>query len=133
MGTLILQYDFDEKPYEYEVEFSYASYLGEYLEERYSAVEEAVEDLREGNWLNASEEKEALQCQTLEGLADYIFDLDEDLAGSIVESDDDFVDSIEEELKKENEEDAYEEYQEEQNCDPDGFYGWGDYYRWKNG
>ena len=41
---------------------------------------------------------------------------------------------IEEDLKEENEDDAYDAYQEATDgCDPDGFYGWDDYWHWKNG
>lgn len=93
------------------------------------------EDLDENGVFDADEKKKALQCKSLDDLADYIIDNDEDQAESIVESDEDFIENyIEEDLKEENEDDAYDAYQDATDgCDPDGFYGWGDYWNWKNG
>lgn len=138
MSTITLHYDFgreDQDSFEYEVEVNYAYYLKPYFEEKYVDVEDAVEDLDKDGVLDAAEKKEALQCKSLDDLADYIIDTDEDQAASIVESDEDFVENyIEEELKEENEDDAYDEYQDANDgCDPDGFYGWDDYWHWKNG
>lgn len=138
MSTITLHYDFgreDQDYFEYEVEVNYAYYLKPYFEEKYVDVEDAVEDLDKDGVLDAAEKKEALQCKSLDDLADYIIDTDEDQAASIVESDEDFVENyIEEELKEENEDDAYDEYQDANDgCDPDGFYCWDDYWHWKNG
>ena len=137
MNTITLHYDFgreDQDPFEYEVEVNYAYYLRPYLEEKYVDVEDAVEDLDKDGVFDADEKKKALQCKSLDDLADYIIDNDEDQAESIVESDEDFIDYIEEDLKEENEDDAYDAYQDANDgCDPDGFYGWGDYWHWKNG
>lgn len=138
MNTITLHYDFgreDEDPFEYEVEVNYADYLRPYLEEKYVDVEDAVEDLDKDGVFDADEKKKALQCKSLDELADYIVGIDESLAESIVESDEDFIENyIEEDLKEENEDDAYDAYQDANDgCDPDGFYGWDDYWHWKNG
>lgn len=138
MTTITLRYYFgreDEDSFDYQVEVNYANYLSSYLEEKYVDVEDAVEDLDKDGVFDADEKKKALQCKSLDDLADYIIDNDEDQAESIVESDEDFVENyIEEELKEENEDDAYDAYQEATDgCDPDGFYGWDDYWHWKNG
>lgn len=138
MNTITLHYYFgreDEDPFEYEVEVNYACYLRPYLEEKYVDVEDAVEDLDKDGVFDAEEKKKALQCKSLDDLADYIIDNNEDQAESIVEFDDYFVENyIEEELKEENEDDAYDEYKDANDgCDPDGFYGWDDYWHWKNG
>lgn len=138
MSTITLHYDFgreDQDPFEYEVEVNYACYLKPYLEEKYVDVEDAVEDLDKDGIFDADEKKKALTLKSLDDLADYIIDNDEDQAESIVESDEDFVENyIEEDLKEENEDDAYDAYQEATDgCDPDGFYGWDDYWHWKNG
>ena len=138
MNTITLHYDFgreDEDPFEYEVEVNYVCYLKPYLEEKYVDVEDAVEDLDKNGVFDADAKEKALQCKSLDDLADYIIDNDEDQAESIVESDEDFVENyIEEELKEENEDDAYDAYQDANDgCDPDGFYGWDDYWHWKNG
>ena len=138
MKTITLRYDFgqeDQDSFEYEVEVNYAYYLKPYLEEKYVDVEDAVEDLDKNGVFDADEKEKALQCKSLNDLADYIIDNDEDQAESIVESDEDFVENyIEEELKEENEDDAYDEYKDANDgCDPDGFYGWDDYWHWKNG
>ena len=138
MNTITLHYDFgreDEDPFEYEVEVNYVCYLKPYLEEKYVDVEDAVEDLDKNGVFDADAKEKALQCKSLDDLADYIIDNDEGQAESIVESDEDFVENyIEEELKEENEDDAYDAYQEATDgCDPDGFYGWDDYWHWKNG
>ena len=138
MSTITLHYDFGEEDqdlFEYEVEVNYAYYLRPYLEEKYVDVEDAVEDLDKDGVFDADEKKKALQCKSLDDLADYIIDIDEGLAESIVESDEDFIRNyIEEDLKEENEDEAYDAYQEATDgCDPDGFYGWDDYWHWKNG
>lgn len=138
MKTITLRYDFgqeDQDFFEYEAEVDYASYLSLYFEEKYDSVEDAVEDLSEEGFLDDDEKKKALQCKSLDDLADYIIDNDEDKAESIVESDEDFIENyIEEDLKEENEDDAYDEYKDANDgCDPDGFYGWDDYWHWKNG
>ena len=138
MKTITLRYDFgqeDQDLFEYEAEVDYASYLGLYFEEKYDSVEDAVEDLSEEGFLDDDEKKEALKYQSLDDLAEHIIDTDESLAESIVESDEDFIENyIEEDLKEENEDDAYDAYQDATDgCDPDGFYGWDDYWHWKNG
>ena len=138
MKTVTLRYDFgqeDQDLFEYEAEVDYASYLSSYFKEKYDSVEDAVEDLSEEGFLDDDEKKEALKYQSLDDLADYIIDNDEDQAESIVESDEDFIENyIEEDLKEENEDDAYDEYKDANDgCDPDGFYGWDDYWHWKNG
>ena len=138
MTTITLRYYFgreDEDSFDYQVEVNYANYLSSYLEEKYVDVEDAVEDLDKNGVFDADAKEKALQCKSLDDLADYIIDNDEDQAESIVESDEDFVENyIEEELKEENEDDAYDAYQEATDgCDPDGFYGWDDYWHWKNG
>ena len=138
MKTITLRYYFgreDEDSFDYQVEVNYANYLSSYLEEKYVDVEDAVEDLDKNGVFDADEKEKALQCKSLDDLADYIIDNDEDQAESIVESDEDFVENyIEEELKEENEDDAYDAYQDATDgCDPDGFYGWDDYWHWKNG
>lgn len=138
MKTITLRYDFgqeDQDFFEYKTEVDYAAYLGSYFEEKYANVEDAVEDLAEEGFLDDDEKKGALRCKSLGDLANHIIKADKDLAESIVESDEDFIeDCIEEDLKKENEDDAYEAYRDATDgCDPDGFYGWGDYWNWKNG
>ena len=138
MKTITLRYDFgqeDQDLFEYEAEVDYASYLSSYFEEKYDSVEDAVEDLSEEGFLDDDEKKEALKYQSLDDLAEHIIDTDESLAESIVESDEDFIENyIEEDLKEENEDDAYDAYQDATDgCDPDGFYGWDDYWHWKNG
>ena len=138
MKTITLRYDFgqeDQDFFEYEAEVDYAAYLGSYFEEKYANVKDAVEDLAEEGFLDDDEKKGALRCKSLDDLANHIIKADKDLAESIVESDEDFIeDCIEEDLKKENEDDAYEAYRDATDgCDPDGFYGWGDYWNWKNG
>ena len=138
MNTITLHYDFgreDQDPFEYEVEVNYADYLRPYLEEKYVDVEDAVEDLDKDGVFDAGEKKEALQCKSLDELADYIVGIDESLAESIVESDGDFVENcVKEDLKEKNEDEAYDAYQDANDgCDPDGFYGWDDYWHWKNG
>ena len=138
MTTITLRYYFgreDEDSFDYQVEVNYANYLSLYLEEKYADVKSAVDDFVKEGILEANEKKEALLCKSLDDLADYIVNIDESLAESIVESDEDFIeDFIEEDLKKENEDDAYEAYRDATDgCDPDGFYGWDDYWHWKNG
>ena len=138
MKTITLRYDFgqeDQDLFEYEAEVDYASYLSLYFKEKYDSVEDAVEDLSEEGFLDDDEKKEALKYQSLDDLAEHIIDTDESLAESIVESDEDFIENyIEEDLKEENEDDAYDAYQDATDgCDPDGFYDWDDYWRWKNG
>ena len=138
MTTVTLKYYFgreDEDPFDYQVDVNYADYLDSYFEERYADVKSAVDDLAKEGLLDSNEKKEALQCKNLDELADYIVDLDESLAESIVESDGDFVeDCVKEDLKEKNEDEAYDAYQDAgDGCDPDGFYGWDDYWHWKNG
>jgi hypothetical protein len=138
MNTITLHYDFgreDEDPFDYQVDVNYADYLNSYFEERYANVEDAVEDLAEEGFLDDDEKKEAIRCKSLDDLANHIIKADKDLAESIVESDEDFIENyIEEDLKEENEDDAYDAYQDANDgCDPDGFYGWDDYWHWKNG
>ena len=138
MTTITLRYYFgreDEDSFDYQVEVNYANYLSSYLEEKYADVKSAVDVFVKEGILEASEKKEALLCKSLDDLADYIINIDESLAESIVESDEDFIRNyIEEDLKEENEDDAYDAYQEATDeCDPDGFYGWDDYWHWKNG
>ena len=137
MATITLRYYFgreDEDSFDYQVEVNYANYLSSYLEEKYADVKSAVDDFVKEGIHEVDEKKEALLCKSLDDLADYIIDIDESLAESIVESDECFVENyIEEELKEENEDDAYDAYQEATDgCDPDGFYGWDDYWHWKN-
>ena len=135
MAKITLFYDFDpnsQDSFEYEVEFDYASYLKPYFEENYIDVEDAVEDLDERKVFEGNEKEEALQCKSLDELADYIININEYLAEFIFDSDRDFLyDYIEEE----NEDDAREAYYEylKDDSDPDGFYGWDDYWHWKNG
>lgn len=123
--------------FEYEAEVDYGSFLGEYLEETFDSVKDAVESLaKEGLFYGDDEDKaEALQCKNLKELAQYIIDAGGDWADSIVESDEGFVeDFVKEALKEEDEEDAYDAYRDAADgCDPDGFYGWDDYWHWKNG
>lgn len=135
MAKITLFYDFDpnsQDSFEYEVEFDYTSYLKPYFEENYIDVKDAVEDLDERGVFEGNEKKEALQCKSLDELADYIININEYLAEFIFDSDRDFLyDYIEEE----NEDDAREAYEEylKDDSDPDGFYGWDDYWHWKNG
>ena len=135
MAKITLFYDFDpnsQDSFEYEVEFDYTSYLKPYFEENYIDVKDAVEDLDERGVFEGNEKKEALQCKSLDELADYIININEYLAEFIFDSDRDFLyDYIEEE----NEDDAREAYYEylKDDSDPDGFYGWDDYWHWKNG
>ena len=125
----------DQDPFDYQVEVNYANYLSLYLEEKYADVKSAVDDFVKEGILEENEKKEALLCKSLDDLADYIINIDESLAESIVESDEDFIRNyIEEDLKEENEDEAYDAYQEATDgCDPDGFYSWDDYWHWKNG
>lgn len=132
-NTIILQYDFgreDQELFDYTAYVNYADYLAPYLQENYSTVKGAVEDLYKDGLLDEIEKKEALKCKNLKELADFI---DDDTAETLVESDDDFIENfIVEDLKEKNYDEAYEAYQEAISCDPDGFYGWDDYYSWKN-
>lgn len=137
MKTITLRYDFgreDQDLFEYETEVNYASYLDTYLKQKYVNVEEAIEDINKDWTFDTDEKKEALQCKSLDELADYIIEIDEIQATSIVESDEDFVENyIEEDLKEKNEDDAYDAYHgTTDGSDPDGFYGWDDYWNWKN-
>ena len=138
MTTITLSYYFgreDEDSFDYQVEVNYANYLSLYLEKKYADVKSAVDDFVKEGILEANEKRGALLCKSLDDLADYIINIDEDQAESIVESDEDFIRNyIGEDLKEENEDDAYDAYQEATDgCDPDGFYGWDDYWNWKNG
>ena len=132
-NTIILQYDFgreDQELFDYTAYVNYADYIAPYLKETYSTVKGAVKDLYKDGLLDVVEMKEALKCKSLDELADFI---DEETAETLVESDDDFIENfVVEDLKRENEADAYEAYQEAISCDPDGFCGWDDYYSWKN-
>lgn len=135
MAKITLFYDFDpnsQDSFEYEVEFDYASYLKPYFEENYINVEDAVEDLDERGVFEGNEKKEALQCKSLDELADYIININEYLAEFIFDSDRDFLYDY---IAEENEDDAREAYYEyiKDDSDPDGFYGWDDYWHWKNG
>ena len=135
MAKITLFYDFDpnsQDSFEYEVEFDYASYLKPYFEENYIDVKDAVEDLDERGVFEGNEKKEALQCKSLDELADYIININEYLAEFIFDSDRDFLYDY---IKEENEDDAREAYYEylKDDSDPDGFYGWDDYWHWKNG
>lgn len=135
MAKITLFYDFDpnsQDSFEYEVEFDYASYLKPYFEENYINVEDAVEDLDERGVFEGNEKKEALQCKSLDELADYIININEYLAEFIFDSDRDFLYDY---IGEENEDDAREAYYEyiKDDSDPDGFYGWDDYWHWKNG
>ena len=138
MATVTLKYCFgreDDDPFDYQVDVNYADYLDSYFEERYADVKSAVDDLAKEGLLDSNEKKEALRCKSLGELADYVIDLDEAMAESIVESDGDFVENcVKEDLKEKNEDEAYDAYQDAgDGCDPDGFYGWDDYWHWKNG
>lgn len=132
MTNLTLHYCFGDDDFDYEVGVDLGCYLSEYLEDNYSSVEEAVEDLYEG--ADPDEKKEVLECKTLEDLASLINERDPEWGEEIVSSSDGFVESIEDELKDEYEDEASDAYDDANDgCDPDGFYGWGDYWRWKNG
>ncbi len=119
--------------FEYEVDEKYGDYLYDYLEDEYSTVEEAVEDLYKD--VDDEEEKqEALKCESLSDLASFIREKDESWAEDIVCEDGDYVDYLEDTLKEKYEDEASEAFDEENDgCDPDGFYGWDDYWHWKNG
>lgn len=134
MAKITLFYDFDpnsQDSFEYEVEFDYASYLKPYFEENYIDVEDAVEDLDERGVFEGNEKKEALQCKSLDELADYVININEYLAEFIFDFDRDFLyDYIEEE----NEDDAREAYYEEvkDGYDPGVINDWDDYWYWRN-
>ena len=135
MAKITLFYDFDpnsQDSFEYEVEFDYASYLKPYFEENYIDVKDAVEDLDERGVFEGNEKKEALQCKSLDELADYIININEYLAEFIFDSDRDFLYDYIEEENKDDAREAYYEYIKD-DSDPDGFYGWDDYWHWKNG
>ena len=139
MAKITLFYKFDQESdnfFEYDVEFDYASYLKPYFEDNYIDVKDAVEDLDKRRVFEGNEKEGALQCKSFEELADYITNIGEYLAEFIFDSDKDFVyNYILEDLEDENEDDAREAYYEylKDDCDPDGFYGWDDYWHWKNG
>lgn len=138
MATVTLKYCFgreDDDPFEYQVDANYADYLNSYFEGKYADVKSAVDALAKEGFLDSNEKKEALRCKDFDELADYIVDLDEVLAESIVDSDDDFVENcVKEDLEDKYEDEAYDAYLEANDgCDPDGFYGWDDYWHWKNG
>lgn len=133
MSTITLNYYFgeDQDLFEYEVEVNYSDYINRYLDENYTTVKGAVEDLAKDGLLDDAEVKEALKCKSLDDLADFI---DDDTADTIVRNDNEFIEYfVMEDLKEENYDDAYEAFNESSGCDPDGFHGWGEYHRWKNG
>lgn len=123
------EYDDD---FEYEVDVDFSEYLEEYLESNYASVEEAVKDL-----FSESDKEDwgkAMACETFHDLAVVMDNIDPSWGNDLVSMDDSFVDSIYDELKEEYEDEALEAYDEANDgCDPDGFYGRDDYYRWKNG
>ena len=143
MGKVTLKYDdfgqWDLDPFEYEVEVDFASFLDEYLDVTYRdvGVAGAVDDLVAEDLLKADKREEALQCKSLTELANYIINVDHDLAEEIVENNYDFVSNYVERddtLLEDNREDAYAEYKDDEDgSDPDGFGGWDDYLHWKNG
>lgn len=119
--------------FEYEVDEKYADYLADYLENEYSSVEEAVKDIYK-DVDDEEEEQEALKCESLSDLASFIRERDESWAEDIVCRDGSYVDYLEETLKDKYEDEASEAFDDENDgCDPDGFYGWDDYWHWKNG
>lgn len=132
---MVLHYTFGkdaEIDFEYEVDADFSDYLEEYLENNYVSVEEAIKDLFSES--DKEDWKRAASCKTFHEIAAVMNDIDSDWGEDLISTDDSFVDSIYDDLKEENEEAALEAYNEESDgCDPDGFYGWDDYYRWKNG
>ena len=81
MTTITLSYYFgreDEDSFDYQVEVNYANYLSLYLEKKYADVKSAVDDFVKEGILEANEKREALLCKSLDDLADYIIDNDED-------------------------------------------------------
>lgn len=133
--TITLRYAFGREyddDFEYEVDVDFSSYLEDWLESNYSSVEEAVKDLFDESDKEIWER--AMSCKTFGDLTSVMDDIDPDWGDDLVSNDDSFVDSIYDELKEEYEDEAQEAYDEANDgCDPDGFYGWDDYYRWKNG
>lgn len=133
--TITLHYvwgEDDETEFDYDVEVDLSEYLKEYLESNYASVEEAVKDLFSES--DKEDWERAMACKSFHDLAAVMDDIDPDWGNDLVSMDDSFVDFIYDDLKEENEDDALEAYNEANDgCDPDGFYGWDDYYRWKNG
>lgn len=123
------EYDDD---FEYEVDVDFSEYLEEYLESNYASVEEAVKDLFSES--DKEDWDKAMACETFHDLTVVMDNIDPSWGNDLVSMDDSFVDSIYDELKEEYEDEAQEAYDEANDgCDPDGFYGRDDYYRWKNG
>lgn len=133
--TITLSYDFGPEgsdSFEYEVKIDAGNYLADCLEQRYSSMQDFIDDV--GSELSEDEKKQILACKNFKELSDVLWNIDEDWAQCFVEEDDDYVDFLKDDLKEEYEDEALEEYEAENDgCDPDGFYGWDDYYRWKNG
>lgn len=131
---ITLCYDFGPEgsdPFEYEAEINAGDYLADCLEQRYSSMQEFIDDVGD---LTDDEKKRVLSCKNFKELSEVLWDIDEDWAESFVEEDDDYMDFLKDDLKEGFEDEALEEYESENDgCDPDGFYGWDDYYRWKNG
>lgn len=134
---ITLYYDFgreDDGDFEYEVDVNFSNHLADYLEDGYSDAHGAAEDL--SSEIDDEDKKKLLSCRTFRDLADTMLEIDPDWGDELVYYDNpDFFNSeIYEEIKEENYDDAKDAYDEANDgCDPDGFYGWGDYYRWKNG
>lgn len=133
--TITLSYDFGPEgsdPFEYEVEIDASNYLADCLKQKYSSMRDFIDDV--GDDLSEGEKKRVLACKNFEELSDVLWDIDEDWAQCFVEEDEAYTEFLEEDLKKDYRDEAYAEYESENDgCDPDGFYGWDDYYRWKNG
>lgn len=133
---MTLRYDFggeDDDWFYYEAEVDVSIYLEDWLQNKYYGVKDAVDDIFEDD---DEDKANAYKCKNLDELASYMRDIDENWATSFVEEDDNYIDGLSQDdgILDEFEKEALEEYEDENDgCDPDGFCGWGDYYRWKNG
>lgn len=123
----------EDVEFEYEADVDILEYVEDYIKEKYYDVEDAVESLY-GIVEDDDEKKEALKCKTMSELSDFLITNEADFMEETISEDDEFMDEILDDIKEKYEDEAQEEFDEEDDgCDPDGFYGWGDYYRWKNG
>lgn len=130
---LTLHYPFGkEGDFEYEADVDACAHLGELLESKYADAESAVSDLCKRFGKDPSDRM--LKAKTFAELGDAISEEDPEWGEEIASSDTDFASMLSEseEVLDEFEDDARDAYLGD-GCDPDGFQGWGDYLRWKNG
>lgn len=119
---ITINYVFEDKPFDYDVDVCLSNFLRGYLEETYATVKEAVAAMaKDGQFLDDDEKKQASQCKDFASLAEFIQDADEGWANYLVENDKEFMkDVVEEQVRDENEEAAYKAFQEEEIESGDG-------------